>query len=554
LDQLGIDIGTVSVKYLRWRGKKGKGAIISKGSYPYTGDFGNLAEILDDIIMKEGNELDVSIGLTSQDIQKRIFTIPILPKNELKDALKWSVSKVISTPLEEMNYEFSMLGEVDERGTKKQEVLFTGIQKTDADNILSVVSRTGFRKISLLTDVAFTFAPVVEKDDKNSVAVIDVGGRQSGIYIFDDRKLRFVREIMTASESFTDALMSGLNLSYDEAEKYKRDFGFHDEALGALSIPLERLSGEIQRTFSVYNQRYPEKPVKNVFITGGGAKIPGFSSKLKELLIEEIGMLYPPVEVDDEFLPVYVLCVYPGLLINILPEEIKAIGKQEVYKKWTRIGTVAVVAVLIIFSLNVLAKINRINISIQTEKKIIEGKRKQHIEFSKIAATSTGYNEFVAIQNEIKTKDDTFIALMKFLSANLPESIHLKEIEFDKYGNVMAGISKNPIREALQKDEKAIKESMKVPGPTGDPQKDAAAALAARKAAEASEKGYGVKITGYIYGDVDLVEASLMNVLVRLNKMGFLYNVDIAQKEIKDVKGQNALEFILTARCMMYEI
>ena len=554
MDQLGIDIGTVSVKYLRWRGKKGKGAIISKGSYPYTGDYGNLVEILDDIVMKEGNEFEVSIGHTSQDIQKRIFTVPILPKNELKDALNWSVSKMVSTPLEDMIYEYSMLGEVDEKGTKKQEVLFTGIQKTDVDNILSAINRAGFQRISLLTDIAFTFASLVEKDDKHSVAVIDVGGRQSGIYIFYNRKLCFVRDIMTASESFTDALMSGMDLPYDDAEKYKRDFGFHDEALAVLSVPLERLSGEIQRTFSVYSQRYPDKPVKKVFISGGGAKIPGFSSKLAESLMEEIDVLHPPVEIEDEYLPSYILCSHHEGLINLLPEEIKAQIKQEIYSKWTRIGTVAIVSVLVVLSLNILNKMNRADISLQAEQAVVDGKKKQYVEFSNLATVGTMHSEFTAIQNEIKKKDITFIALMKYLSVTLPENIHLKEMEFDRYNKLIAGIPKDPIREALLKSEKANREEMPAAfreAMGGDPQKEAAAA---KKAAEAAEKDYGIKIMGYIYGDVDLAETALMNILVRLQKIGFLYNVDIAQKEIKDIKGQKVLEFMLTARCMMYEI
>lgn len=555
MDQLGIDIGSVSVKYLRWRGKKGKGTIISKGVYPYTGDYGNLAEILDDIVIKEGNDLEVLVGLTSQNIQKRIFTIPILPKNELKDALNWSISKMISTSLEEMNYEFSMLGEVDERGTKKQEVLFTGIQKADADNILSAINLAGFQKLRLLTDIAFTFARAVEKDDKNSVAIIDVGGRQSGIYIFYNQKLCFVRDIMTASESFTDVLMSEMDLSYDDAEKHKRDFGFNDETLVALSVPLERLSGEIKRTFSVYSQRYPEKPVRKVFITGGGAKIPGFFSKLAESLMEEmdkdlmeevIDMLRPPVDIADEYLQSYILCAHHEGLINLLPEEIKAQVKQEIYSKWIRIGTIAVVAVLIIFSLNILNKMNLANTSLQTEKTVIDGKKKQYVTSSNLAATKqqeAQYSEFVAIQNEIKKKDVTFIALMKYLSVTLPENIRLKELEFDVYNKIIAGIPKDP-----KKDPK--KEALRK---SDDPQKDAAA-LAAEKAAEASEKTHGIKIMGYIYGDVDLAETALMNILVRLQKMGFLYNVDIAQKEIKDIKGQKVLEFMLTARCMTYEI
>lgn len=554
MDRLGIDIGTVSVKYLRWKGKKDKGVIVSKGSYPYTGDYNNLADILDDIILKEGSELEVSVGLSSQDIQKRIFTIPILPKNELNEALKWSVSKLLPSPLEEMIYEFSMLGEIEERGTKKQEVLFIGIQKTDADNILKVINQTGFQRLIMFTDTAFTFATVTEKDDKHSIALIDVGGRQTGIYIFYNQQLCFVRDIMTASESFTDALMSGLNLSYDDAEKYKRDFGFHEDALIALNTPLERLSGEIQRTFSVYNQKYQGKPIKKIYITGGGSKIPGFINKLSEFLTEETDTLQTPPNIDDNYLPAYNLCLYAEGLVNLLPSEIKEIVKQEIYKKWIRIGTVAVASLLLVLSLNLISSLNSINITLKAEKNVLDEKKKQYDTLSRIAAASTQYTEFVAIQNEIQKKDVTFLSLMKYLSSTLPENIHIRELEFDRYNKIMASIPRDSVKEALKKDEKTIMESMKLPGLTGDPQKDAAASAAAKKASEASEKEYGIKIIGYIYGDTDMVEASLMSAIVRLQKMGFLYNIDIAQKEVKDIKGQNVLEFMLTARCMKYEI
>ena len=485
MDRLGIDIGTVSVKYLRWKGKKGKGIVVSTGSYAYTGEYDKLAEILDDIILKEGSELEVSVGLSSQDIQKRIFTIPILPKNELSEALKWSVSKLLSTPLEEMIYEFSMLGEIEERGTKKQEVLFIGIQKTDADNILKVINQTGFQRLIMFTDTAFTFAPVTEKDDKNSIAVIDVGGRQTGIYIFYNQQLCFVRDIMTASESFTDALMSGLNLSYNDAERYKRDFGFHEDALIALNTPLERLSGEIQRTFSVYNQRYQGKSIKKIYITGGGSKIPGFINKLSESLTEETETMQTLPNIDDNYLPAYNLCLYAEGFVNLLPSEIKETVKQEIYKKWIRIGTVAVASLLVILSLNIISKLNSINITLKAEKNVLDEKKKQYDTLSRIAAASTQYSEFVAIQNEIQKKDITFLTLMKYLSSTLPENVHIRELEFDRYNKLMASIPRDSVKEALKKDEKTITESMKIPGLTGDPQKDAAASEAAKKASEA---------------------------------------------------------------------
>ena len=105
MDLIGIDIGTVSIKYVRWRGKRGKGTIVSSGEYPFQGGWKDLEEILATIRSREGGSLEAIVGVTSQEILKKSFTIPNLPKNEMAEAIAWSASKTVPTPLDEMDYE-----------------------------------------------------------------------------------------------------------------------------------------------------------------------------------------------------------------------------------------------------------------------------------------------------------------------------------------------------------------------------------------------------------------------------------------------------------------
>jgi hypothetical protein len=87
LDILGIDIGTVSVKYVRCKGATGKSIVVSQGDYPYKGGFEYLELILADIRNKEGPGLEVAIGMSSPDIIKKTFTIPVFPKKNKKKPL-----------------------------------------------------------------------------------------------------------------------------------------------------------------------------------------------------------------------------------------------------------------------------------------------------------------------------------------------------------------------------------------------------------------------------------------------------------------------------------
>jgi Tfp pilus assembly PilM family ATPase len=547
MDRLGIDIGTVSVKYVRWNDRKGGGGIVSKGAYPYSGETSGLTEILSAIRGTEGQLLEVSIGLTSQEILKKTFTIPVIPKNEMEQAIQWAASKVATSPLEEMVYETTVLGEITERGIKKLEVLFTGVEKRIVDAVLAAFHGTGFRRIRLFTDTAFIYASAVESAAEGSTVVIDVGGRQSGIYIYDDQKLKLVREINTASESFTDALMSGLNLSYENATKYKREYGFNEATTPALSLPLDRLVGEIQRTFGVYNQKYPQTPVRKAFLAGQGSNIQNLCSVLKDFFAEPFGTLTTPAGVQAPFLPAYILATRPEGLTNLLPKEIKDEKREETYKKWSRLCAISVAAILLIVSIGLFGRLHKAESMIRVEQ-TIKVQKENELALYMGTASFPHQEEYAAIQEEIRTRDTTLIVLMKYLSASLPPNVSLMELEFDRYGRD-DGTTKGMQKETHPGEGRASK----------DPATPGKMPLSVRRQTTADqdrilEKDYGVVLRGHIYGTMEIQEPTLISTLMQLSRSGFLYQLEVVQRQIRKVRGENILEFRIKARCLVYEI
>jgi len=554
MDVLGVDVGTVSVKYLRWRGKKDKGIVISKGDYPYKGDLEDLRSILSQIKDKEGTAVEVVIGIISQEILKKTLTIPILPKEEVHEALNWSASKVVSTPLEDMNYEYVMLGDVEERGIKKQEALFAGVQKSYVTEILSVFENTGFNHVLFFTDTSFVYIPLVESEQDSSSAVIDIGGRQTGICIIQKTKLRFIRELMTASESFSDALMSGFNFSYNEAEAYKIEKGFNDESLVILAVPFNRLTGETQRTFNIYNQRYPDQPIKKIYITGKGSRIPNILDRLKEAFNEDIAYLEAPKDIGAEFLPAYVLCTNRESCVNLLPIEIKAREKYIVYKKWSRIATVGIMAVLFFFSMIIMHRFNTVNAELGTEKAIFAKKNEEMKVFGN-AMSPVNYNEIASAIKEARVKDITFVLLMKYLSSQIPDYVYLKDVVFeaDKSSIYSKRSQKKDEQTEAEKAKNTAEETSKTPTkPSTTPK-----SIVKSEQKPDVRKDYFVSMQGYIFGEEDVLEPALLDLIIKLNKTGFLINVEISNKEISEVKGKGGrkiMEFVLIARCPRYEV
>jgi type IV pilus assembly protein PilM len=522
MDILGIDIGTVSVKYVRYR-KKGKGVIVSRGEYPYKEGWEDLEGILSSIKSREGANVEVAIGITSQEILKKTFTIPVIPKEELREVLDWSASKIISIPLDDMRHEYVMLGEIDERGVRKDEVLFVGAHKEYVNRIIALFEDVGFKNIVLLTDIGFVYLPVVEEAIDGSVAIIDIGGRQTGIYIFDGKKLHLVREIMTASESFTDVLISGFGLTYEEAESYTKEKGFDETSSDILAVPMERLGGEIQRTFNVYAQKYPSRPVTRVYLAGRGAQIPNLPERLKAFLVEDLLHLPSLIEIEEQFLPAYILAVQKDILVNLLPEQVKAREREVQYTKYARIGGVLLGCLMVVLTLNTLTSYYRLKSAVDSERTAVQQKREQLDRLAPIRS-SLIYNELGPIVAEIERRDSSFIILLKYLASRIPKDVYVKEVQFSRQDTAPAA-----------------------PGTPATPPAPA-------KDAKPAEVPNNVQLKGLIFGDAETMEATLLRLMIDLEKSKVVNNVTVVSKDIKDMKGRPAMEFLITAKSVPYEV
>ncbi|OPY79705.1 MAG: Competence protein A [Syntrophorhabdus sp. PtaU1.Bin058] len=541
MDILGIDIGTVSVKYVKVKGTSGNWSVISSGDYPYKGGFDDLEMILSDIKIKEGDDVEVAVGISSQEIIKKTFTIPILPKKEQKDVLNWSTTKILTTPLDDMIYEHLMLGEIDEKGVNKDEILFVGAPKSYINSLLSIFERVGFHDVAVITDTAFAYINAIDENGDTSTAIIDVGGRRTGLYIANAKRLMFAREILTASESFSDALMSGPGLSYDQAEQYKRERGFDEELAEIMRLPFERLEGEILRTLSVYNQRYPGKPVSKVFISGRGSKIPKFLERMKESLVEEVSSLESVSDIKPEYIPAYTLAVSRTGFPNLLPERVLQKGKERSYKNLIVLGTIGVVVILLLLTFTMWGTLSNANLKLTLERGNLEKIKEGIKKIAVVPRSTVNYNEVLTVKNEIQKKDLTFVTLLKFLASQIPRDVYLKSIEFGENAQAPAAPASTQLLPPPVPVGKGVPVSMAAPGPGQAP-------------AKTSGNDYPLVLKGYITGEADSLELTLFNLMLTLKKSGLVQNVELVGKEMKTLKGKQVMEFTITSRCMRYEI
>ncbi len=59
---------------------------------------------------------------------------------------------------------------------------------------------------------------------------------------------------------------------------------------------------------------------------------------------------------------------------------------------------------------------------------------------------------------------------------------------------------------------------------------------------------------GLIFGDAETMEATLLRLMIDMEKSNVVNNVTIVSKDVKEMKGRPAMEFLITAKSVPYEI
>jgi type IV pilus assembly protein PilM len=140
------------------------------------------------------------------------------------------------------------------------------------------------------------------------VALINVGATWTSINILEGIFTRFTRDIPVAGNDFTKEIQKEFNLKFSEAEELKKVHGaisIEEEEFTLSSVSqkddrvlrmsdvmtpiLNKLLGEIRRSFDYYETQSRKKTVERVILCGGSAKL----KNLNRFLAGKLGV---PVE------------------------------------------------------------------------------------------------------------------------------------------------------------------------------------------------------------------------------------------------------------------
>lgn len=395
---------------------------------------------------------DVYIALSDPDVEINRIDLPSMPQSEIPGALKWKLKDKLSFETDKSSISFDITDEYKSGdGTTQFCVMAEAVQLENLKNILSIFE--GLRlNVAGINAVSFGLTNLVKPS--GTTAVINIGHKSGYISIFKNAKLVFVRPMPVSSSQLTNSMCGVLvsdkgrmELSYNEAENIKKQYGIPNEAANLIEdkIPsgqilalirpvIERLSVEVQRTFSYYTAELKGEMPEEISITGGGGRL----KRLDKFLTNELGIkteymkLPTPIENKTNIDPETMLSfmgvigiVLTGQKPNLLPPEFMAKKTEKI--EWASLRMISIAAFSLLAVVYILASVR-----VSGYKRQLDNALKHKEIIKEVVELQNKIIERAAAVAKIKEGEVSHISILKTKSKIIPKNIVLQELSVNE--------------------------------------------------------------------------------------------------------------------------
>jgi len=239
----------------------------------------------------------LTLTLGVNDAVVRPVDMPRLPLDDLRSVLKLNARAYLQQDYSGYIFDgYVMLSwsQPDTAKTgaaaaqQKQRVLVAGAKKQLVDDYVQGARDAGWTAEALVPSLvgpvnAFEQA-MPEVFMSESVALVDIGFKNSSICILQKGELALSRIVGIGGDRLTQGVSEAMNISYAEAEGIK--IGMPEEARPAMDASLVPLGRELRASID-YFEHQQDKMVSRVFVSGASAGSPVVMQTLQaELMVE----------------------------------------------------------------------------------------------------------------------------------------------------------------------------------------------------------------------------------------------------------------------------
>jgi type IV pilus assembly protein PilM len=307
---VAFDIGSSSVKMVEAAADKSGYRLLNAGLVPLPQgavqnnmviEGGSVAAAIRMLIHENGvRSSKVISAVPGRAVIIKKLQMPRQEEDELEANVEFEANKLIPENLENVNLDYQVLGFLE--GGNKMEVLLVAVKKEIVNSFTDAIEAAGLTPAIVDVDY-FAMESMYETNYEPQAAgevigLIHIGARYTSINVLSNGISTFTGDLPVGGEEFTDTLRRATQLSAEAAETFKVTGlveGKKASELEPLLRPAaESLAEDVQRTLSLYGAIASEEGIRNIYVSGGGAKVVGLTSVMEERL----GV---PVQVAEPF-------------------------------------------------------------------------------------------------------------------------------------------------------------------------------------------------------------------------------------------------------------
>lgn len=295
---IGLDVSTTSVKLVEFQKQSGRLHLKTYGIEPLEPGWVVDKNIVNDEEVSEAiARLVRQCGVGSKEAATAVSGSAVITKiidmeanlsdTDREAQIKLDAEQYIPYPLTEVNLDFEVLGP-SKVGDHLVRVLLAASRSENVDQRVSVLSVGGLTtKVMDIESHAIERAFALTLDnlpnDPQIVALVDIGHKQTTLYIAKEGEFIYNREQNFGGEQLTEAIQARYGLSYSEASEGKRTYNLPADYNETVLMPfIENTVQQISRSLQFYYSSSEYNNVDHLVLCGGTATLPGLAEQIQE--------------------------------------------------------------------------------------------------------------------------------------------------------------------------------------------------------------------------------------------------------------------------------
>lgn len=299
----GVELDTGVIRVVELKGKAGSATLTSAGQIDLpegavvegvVADQGAVSKALQELWSRAGiSKSNVVLGISNQGVLMRLANFPKMPEKKLAQAVRFQAGEHFPIPLNQMVFDFSVVGETKGENGTVLEVLLVAARRDMLDKSLKALAGAGLQPTVVDASPLALMRTVPREKFKTTVLLADISNGLGTLTLVDGGVPRFARAIPHSLSTYAREM----DLSLAEVLGGIRQAAAASEGRQDPVATLEEwgkaLANEMRSSAGYYLSQKSEGSVDLVMLSGRGARIPGLGVILREELKVPVELVKP---------------------------------------------------------------------------------------------------------------------------------------------------------------------------------------------------------------------------------------------------------------------